>query len=98
MGYVIEEIIEIFLDTNKTLSVKFRLENDKPDQIRVLIDNEYYNWYMDNYNDSYGDSYEEDEYDEYYDYNKWDIDLYSDEEKIVEYITEIYELSELPKP
>jgi len=98
MGYIIEEIIEIYLDTNKTLSVKFRLENDKPDQIRVLIDNEYYNWYMDNYNDSYGDSYEEDEYDEYYDYNKWDIDLYSDEEKIVEYITEIYELSELPKP
>ena len=98
MGYVIEEIIEIYLDTNKTLSVKFRLENDKPDQIRVLIDNEYYNWYMDNYNDSYGDSYEEDEYDEYYDYNKWDIDLYSDEEKIVEYITERYELSELPKP
>jgi len=98
MGYIIEEIIEIYLDTNKTLSVKFRLENDKPDQIRVLIDNEYYNWYMDNYNNSYGDSYEEDEYDEYYDYNKWDIDLYSDEEKIVEYITEIYELSELPKP
>ena len=98
MGYVIEEIIEIYLDTNKTLSVKFRLDNDKPDQIRVLIDNEYYNWYMDNYNDSYGDLCEEDEYDEYYDYNKWDIDLYSDEEKIVEYITERYELSELPKP
>jgi len=94
MGYIIEEIIEILLDTNKTLSVKFRLENDKPGQIRVLIDNEYYNWYMGNYNDSY----DEDEYGDFYDYNKWDIDLYSDEEKIVEYITERYELSELPKP
>ena len=83
MGYSIEEIIEIYLDTSKTLTVKFRLVDDKSDQVRVINDTEFYNWYMSNYNYSDYDSYDEDVYDEYYSYNKLDIDFYNDEEKII---------------
>ena len=98
MGYIIEEIVETYIDTSKTLTVKFRLVDDKSDQVRVIIDTEFYNWYVDNYNYSDYDSYDEDGYDEYYDYNKWDIDLYYDKEKIIQYISERYEIYDLPNP
>ena len=95
--YVIEEIIDIIFDTDKYLTVKFRVDLDSCDEFRELEDNDFYYWCEENFikndeeeninNDFYEDENELLDY--YFDFDKW-IDTFKNEEVIIKYIYEKY--------
>ena len=105
MDYIIDEIYEIFCDTDKLLTVTFKVEGDVEDSHRELIDSDFYNWCNEHYitegenlvdYDRYDD---EDEYmPDFFNYDKWNM-YYSNEDMIIEYLYENYsDLRSLPTP
>lgn len=93
--YVIEEIIDITFDTDKYLTVKFRVDLDSCEEYRELEDNEFYYWCEENYIKNDEDIILDDDYfvDEneilnyYFDFDKW-IDRFKNEEVVLKYIYE----------
>jgi hypothetical protein len=105
MDYIIEEIYEIFCDTDKVLTVNFRVEGDGEDYYRELVDSDYYGWCNEHYiteGDNLTDYDRYDDEDEYmgdfFNHDKWNM-YYSNEDMIIEYLYENYsDLRTLPSP
>jgi len=102
MNYIIEEIYEISCDTDKILTVVFRLEGDGEDYYRKLVDSDYYNWCNEHYISEGENFYELDIYDDeeympdYFNYDKWNM-YYSNEDMVIDYIMDNYpSLKSLP--
>jgi hypothetical protein len=100
--YVIDEILEVLCDTDKILTVKFKIGEDDITTHREIVDSEYYSWCEENY---FNENEMDDELDEYeeegyygfrFDMGIWES-KYSDSDLVMEYIYESYpHLSDLP--
>jgi hypothetical protein len=94
-NYVIDEILEVLCDTDKILTVKFKLEDDNT-KYRELVDSEYYYWCEEHYfvegQTDINTEESNDELDYYgfrFDIEIWE-NIYSDFEIIMEYIYDNY--------
>jgi hypothetical protein len=96
-NYVIDEILEVLCDTDKILTVKFKIGIDDVTTHREIVDSEYYSWCEENYFNENEIGEELDDYEEsgYYEF-RFDMEIweskYSDSDLVIEYIYESYPL------
>ena len=103
--YTIEEVGYFNCETCGYLTVSFRLEGDPEETYRTLETDEYYNC-AEKESNTHGEyhtkewdegDFEDGSYYSHFDLTEW-MEYEHDEEKVIEFIYDNYELEILPKP